>query len=183
MGDVSFIYEIKNNENGKFYIGSTKDVDIRFRAHKNQLNNNTHVNTYLQNAWNKHGEKSFSFNIIEEVPRDVQFETEQGYLDALQPFNSIGYNIATSVVDFSKRTLQHKKCRNCAKDFDTYYSHQVFCSDDCCNDVHGWKDKSDWIFNKRVSDSHFKYEYSAGCCGEPTIEDWMHALIVDQMEK
>ena len=60
------IYAIKNIINDKIYIGSSKNLHKRIDDYKYNLRHNKHRNQYLQNAWNKYGEKSFEFNIIEE---------------------------------------------------------------------------------------------------------------------
>jgi group I intron endonuclease len=80
----SGIYKILNVTTGKFYIGSSKNIDTRFTQHRNKLNKNKHYNTYLQNAWNKYGEESFKFEIVEEVTfhsRKQLKDLEQSYLD------------------------------------------------------------------------------------------------------
>lgn len=43
------IYIITNNENGKYYIGKSKDIDTRWYNHIYELNHNTHPNTHLKN--------------------------------------------------------------------------------------------------------------------------------------
>jgi group I intron endonuclease len=57
----SGIYYIKNIVSNKFYIGSTQNLKARKYYHFNRLKNNKHPNSYLQNAWNKHGASSFVF--------------------------------------------------------------------------------------------------------------------------
>ena len=89
----SGIYKITNEITGKFYIGSSKDIEQRFGEHKMMLNNNKHINVILQRSWNKHGANNFTFSVLEECPADKCIEREQHYLDTLQPFKSIGYNI------------------------------------------------------------------------------------------
>lgn len=59
-----FIYEIRNIINGKRYIGCSKDVTVRFTKHKSRLKNNKHINSYLQNAYNKYGKSNFEYNIL-----------------------------------------------------------------------------------------------------------------------
>jgi group I intron endonuclease len=89
----SGIYKITNEITGKFYVGSSIDIDQRFLDHRRDLNNKTHVNIILQRSWEKHGEKAFSIAILEECSPEKCFEREQYYLDTLQPYKSIGYNI------------------------------------------------------------------------------------------
>ena len=90
------IYKIVNKKNGKFYIGSTKNINIRWADHKRELNQNKHHCSRLQNSWNKHGEENFEFLVIEEIVcfKDL-LKREQFYLDKLKPYNDIfGYNIS-----------------------------------------------------------------------------------------
>jgi group I intron endonuclease len=60
----SGIYEIKNTENGKRYIGSSKELETRILNHLWGLNKERHCNDHLQNAWDKYGEEAFEFNIL-----------------------------------------------------------------------------------------------------------------------
>lgn len=92
----SGIYKITNAVNGKFYIGSSADIDKRWYDHKRELMLNIHTNPKLQHSWNKHGEDKFTFTIVEDVEADQSklFEREQYYLDTLKPYErEIGYNI------------------------------------------------------------------------------------------
>lgn len=60
-------YQIKNESNGKIYVGSTmRPGYIRKYEHFSQLRKNVHLNSHLQKAFNKYGEKSFSFSILED---------------------------------------------------------------------------------------------------------------------
>ena len=92
----SGIYKITNLKNGKFYIGSSKDIERRWWEHTNELDKNIHINKKLQNAWNFYGKDNFKFEIIEELKNEkLLLEREQHYLDTFQPYrNNIGYNIA-----------------------------------------------------------------------------------------
>jgi group I intron endonuclease len=62
------VYKIINAANGKFYVGSTTNTRERFRTHRNKLRRGAHHCLYLQAAWNKYGEKSFIFYIVESIP-------------------------------------------------------------------------------------------------------------------
>lgn len=87
---VSGIYRILNMENGKFYIGSAVDVASRWSGHRNRLRRGRHHSQHLQNAWNKYGEESFDFSVIEVVScRDELIAAEQRHIDLLLP----AYNV------------------------------------------------------------------------------------------
>lgn len=88
------IYQIFNLENGKRYIGSSKDVYNRLHEHLHNLNNNKAHNKHLQLSWNKHGEINFHFSILEYCDENIRFEREQYYLDVLKP----EYNLTLQVV-------------------------------------------------------------------------------------
>jgi len=93
----SGIYKITNEVNGKFYIGSSTDIDYRWEVeHKGSLNRNQHINPKLQHAWNFYGEDKFTIVILEEIkPEKLRLlEREQYYLDLWKPYHrTIGYNI------------------------------------------------------------------------------------------
>jgi group I intron endonuclease len=83
----SGIYKIVNTVNGKIYIGSSVFIYKRWNEHKNYLRKNAHHSLYLQRAWEKYGEVSFSFETIEECDPDHKIlqEREQYYFDLLKP--------------------------------------------------------------------------------------------------
>lgn len=61
------IYKIINVVNNKFYIGSAVNFSRRKTRHFSELRTGKHNNRYLQSAWNKHGEQSFIFAIVEKI--------------------------------------------------------------------------------------------------------------------
>jgi group I intron endonuclease len=77
------IYRIQNLKTGDFYIGSSADYIYRKWCHLRDLRAGKHHSPILQNSWNKHGENSFLFAIVEET--DNLIEREQFYLDTLNP--------------------------------------------------------------------------------------------------
>ncbi len=62
---VSGIYCIENKINNKTYIGSSKNLYQRLLKHFALLRHNKHENAHLQSAWNKYGEDSFTFEILD----------------------------------------------------------------------------------------------------------------------
>lgn len=107
------IYIIWNKVNNKFYIGSAVNYKKRWRNHITTLNNGTHRNKYLQNAWNKYGEKCFNFEVLEFLcNRDVLLEREQRYIDiAIMISRNNLYNINLVAGGFHNRkhTIETKK--------------------------------------------------------------------------
>lgn len=77
----SGVYQIRNLENGKMYIGSSCRLYDRKLQHKNDLKNNRHENIHLQHAFNKYGIENFIFEIIEFCIEEEQYIIEQYWLD------------------------------------------------------------------------------------------------------
>lgn len=62
---MGFLYIILNKENGKFYLGSTKNIKKRKSTHFRQLKKGKHHSIYLQRAYDKYGTDAFIFVLIE----------------------------------------------------------------------------------------------------------------------
>ena len=95
---ISGIYEIRNTDTGKVYVGQSKDIMSRWRDHIARLKNQKHDNQYLQNAWNKYGAESFSFLILEtcEPDFDKLNELEIKWIELKHALDDkYGYNIAS----------------------------------------------------------------------------------------
>ena len=61
------IYKIQCMKTSVVYIGSSENVERRWKTHKRELSGNYHCNDGLQDQWNWHGERSFIWEVIEEV--------------------------------------------------------------------------------------------------------------------
>lgn len=91
---VSGIYTITNKIDNKVYIGYSDSVYSRLNNHKNNLLKNKHINSYLQNAWNKYGEDNFKFEILEEYDKEFLQSMENYWCNMLNAHNrKYGYNI------------------------------------------------------------------------------------------
>lgn len=90
----SGIYYIKNINNNKLYIGSSKNIYYRLHRHKSDMIKNKHHNIIIQNSFNKNGINSFELGVIEYCDEEDLIIKEQHYIDTLNP----EYNI-TKIVE------------------------------------------------------------------------------------
>lgn len=99
------IYMLLNTKNGKKYIGSSINIRKRLWEHRANLRHNHHHNPHLQASWNKYGEESFEYSILEICNEEVRFEREQFYVNTLNP----EYNICTEIVNNPPVTEKSRK--------------------------------------------------------------------------
>jgi predicted GIY-YIG superfamily endonuclease len=144
---MACVYQIRNKVDGKIYVGSTKNFEVRKKQHINQLDSETHDNTYLQNAWNKYGENNFEFSILEEVELKEQFVKEQEWINKLNPFDENGYNILRLTYKGAESPhLIEKECCDCGEKFETYNYRALRC------------DKCRELIKRRYEDKDWEYE-------------------------
>lgn len=92
------IYCIKNKINGKVYIGSSNNIERRFRKHKTQLNTKIHSNKHLIRAYHKYGKQNFEFIILEECLKENLLEREMFYIKEYDCLNfEKGYNMTVPI--------------------------------------------------------------------------------------
>ena len=83
------IYRFTNKLNGKIYIGSSKDLRVRFYTYyKITLLSRSIKNTIIAKALLKYGFSNFSLEILEYCEIPELLEREQHYLDLLKPLFS-----------------------------------------------------------------------------------------------
>lgn len=94
------VYQIRNAQNGKIFLGSNNNLDAIWNRHRLQLNMGSHPNKQLQEDWKKLGDENFVYEILEEIEQNEEITDyakeiktlETLYLDALQPYEEKGYN-------------------------------------------------------------------------------------------
>ncbi|MDE5422124.1 GIY-YIG nuclease family protein [Ancylomarina sp. DW003] len=93
------IYCIKNRLNNRCYIGQSNDIYKRWNQHKAALKEGN-GNRKLQIDWDKYGENSFDFLILEELPDDkYELEKRESYYAYTYDAWNEGYNIS-KLLDF-----------------------------------------------------------------------------------
>lgn len=112
------VYIIENLVNGKCYIGSSNNIEIRFRHHKKELRGKYHANGYLQRAWNKYKENSFSFRILEQCDLVNLRNIEQKYITKHMTFiRSLGYNLNEMTTGGPNKKFFNCKVKNCKRQY------------------------------------------------------------------
>lgn len=107
MSMHSGVYQIVNVQTNERYIGSSRNVVSRKAQHLFELRNKRHRTIRLQEAYDRYGEDSFKFLVLEFVQTDRQrlFDREQYWIDLLNP----EYNenkTAGSVIPRAARTSE-----------------------------------------------------------------------------
>lgn len=111
----SGIYIINNKINNKVYIGQSVNMDKRIKKHFNSLENGTHYNEHLQNAFNKYGRDNFLVDVLEECSIEELNEREKYYIQLYDSASrEKGYNIEfggnnSAVSDETKEKLMIQK--------------------------------------------------------------------------
>ena len=100
---ISGVYKITNNITGDFYIGSSKNIKLRWATHKSPSKWKQYPNSRLYKDMSQYGRDNFTIEVIEETT-DLR-NREQYYIEQLKPAyndrHADGYNI--------ERCKEHQK--------------------------------------------------------------------------
>lgn len=114
---IAGIYLIKNTENNKVYVGSSKNIEGRFRVHKSRLRLNKHHSPHLQKSYNQNPNK-FCYEIIEIINDiDLLERREQYWVDFYKSFESnFGYNAVRTVSKIDPQRMKERWAKPGAKE-------------------------------------------------------------------
>ena len=168
------VYGIIHIPSRNAYIGSSVDIDRRFREHKRSLKKNSHYCSYLQRAWNKYGEQQFEFKIL--CKSDSVEEARNVEEAALDCFFDTLYNSKKTAIGFASGDEHPAK-----KDNWHMKSVRKRLSDEERKEKYGKarglkRDPANYIDGaaKRLSDPEFTKRLSESCKGKRKIVQCPH---------
>lgn len=99
------VYRITCTDNGKQYIGSTKDLARRWNAHKADLQYGRHHSPELQRDYNGYGPQAFVFEVVKECSYSEAKALEERLIEEEKPL----YNAYCNGNDIIKRIEGHER--------------------------------------------------------------------------
>jgi group I intron endonuclease len=109
----SGIYLIRNNLNGKIYVGSSTDITRRFYMYYSLYHISIRKNSLICRALLKYGYSRFSVEILEYCDHSVLIEREQYYIDLLLPEYNIlkvaGSSMGYKLSEYTKAKISQSK--------------------------------------------------------------------------
>lgn len=140
--DISGIYKIQSIiKPSRIYIGSSKNINKRWRSHLLKLRRNCHHSRKLQRHFNKYGESDLQFSILLGCKKDDLIKTEQYFLDSYNPyFNSA--KIACNAIEFILTEESKKKISESKKGVKNHNYGKKFTHEYCKKISEGKRGKS-----------------------------------------
>ena len=120
------IYKITNTVTKDFYIGSSKNVKLRWMNHKCPSTWKKYPNKQLYKDMKKYGVDKFELEILAEVEPEQLKEKEQQFIEKLKPTYN---NIRAKGIDFERRKKYRKEYKKTDKCKETQRKYQK--SDKC----------------------------------------------------
>ena len=97
MEKISAVYKIVNTVTGDFYVGSSKDVKRRWKAHKEPSVWSRHPNNKMYQEMQQYGVDKFEFQILVPVMPEYLTQVEQECIEMLNPtynnYNAKGWDV------------------------------------------------------------------------------------------
>lgn len=117
------VYAIRNTKNNKMYIGESIDIEQRWKAHQEDLDNGSHHSYKLQEDYDKSKNKEFRFFILEEFifPFNAKIDStklqlilycREYYYMKKYKSKSKGYNVEftlAEILDIHSNNLRYPK--------------------------------------------------------------------------
>ena len=95
---ISGIYKIQSiRKPQRCYIGSAKNLHVRWGIHLSELRRNKHHSVKLQNHYNKYGETDLQFSLLLGCDIEDLIKIEQYFIDTYKPFFNIQPNAGSNL--------------------------------------------------------------------------------------
>ena len=114
---ISAVYKIINTITGDFYVGSSKNVKLRWMQHKRLSVWNRYKNNQMYLDMRKYGTDKFELEILAEVEVGNLKEMEQQFIETLKPTYN---NYNAKGLDTERYKETHRKSSN-------NYENQICC--------------------------------------------------------
>ena len=102
------VYRITNSITNEYYIGSSRNVQRRWREHRNTSRWNEHHNSRLYTDMKQYGTDKFIFEIVEEVVDIADLHSrEQYYIELYHP--AYNQRVATTGMNKKQYMRQYEK--------------------------------------------------------------------------
>lgn len=108
MKHTAKIYQIEHIPTRTIYIGVTSNIEARIYKHKQTIKIGKHMNSLVQEHFNKYGPKSFRLTILDECPIEIMFEVEKAYIQHMAAYSNMYNTVHTNDKannDFIERKL------------------------------------------------------------------------------
>jgi group I intron endonuclease len=101
VNTISGVYFLECITESRYYIGSSVDIEKRWKEHVRELNAQRHHSIELQKVWNEYGQEDFCFGILAIVSDETdRLMTEQIWIDFTDATNPIfGLNRSANAAD------------------------------------------------------------------------------------
>lgn len=110
MQNIPGIYKITCLINKRVYIGQSRKIKHRCQTHRSRLRNGKHKNYHLQNAWNKYGEKYFTFDVLCYCKINNLDKQELYFMDVYNTINNkCGFNLVYENTVLREHSIETKK--------------------------------------------------------------------------
>ena len=106
---ISGVYKITNTATGDFYIGSSKNVKLRWAAHKWPSTWNQYPDNPMYLDMQKYGLDKFEFEILVEVEVEQLKEAEQQFIEKMHPIYNSNRANGWNVEKYKKYQKEYQK--------------------------------------------------------------------------
>jgi len=83
--NICGIYKLYFDNDNRFYIGSTNDLQERLQAHVRAIYKQKHFNIYFQRLCLKLGIENLKYEILAKCPQEYLLKMEQWFVNKLKP--------------------------------------------------------------------------------------------------